>query len=292
VSEIRVSVRAHAKVNAFLRVLGRRDDGFHDIESLVLPVSLHDLVVVRAADDLSFVVSGEHAAPLHDSVEHNLALVAARALADAVGISHPGAAIEIVKRIPVSSGLGGGSADAAATLHALNELWGCGVDDADLATIGVGVGSDVPAQLAGEAVFVSGRGERVEPVHVVAGAWVLAPQPFEVRSASAYAWWDEYARIGPDPGAVIAAAETGNHVLFGASIFDDLQEPVARRHPEIDATAEAFAAAGALGAVMSGSGPTVAALAADLVHADRLAEAVPGSIVVQAPPAIDRAGAG
>jgi 4-diphosphocytidyl-2-C-methyl-D-erythritol kinase len=292
VSETPISVRAHAKINVFLRVLGPRRDGFHDIESLVLPVSLHDLVVVREADELSLVVRSDPAARLRGVPGENLALVAARALADAAGASGAGAAIEIVKRIPVSAGLGGGSADAAATLHALNDLWRCGIDAAGLATIGAGVGSDVPAQLVGAPVFVSGRGERVEPVHVTGATWVLAPQSFEIRSASAYTWWDEDGVIGPDPGALIAAAETGNHALLGASIYNDLQAPVVRRHPEIEATVDAFARGGALGAVMSGSGPTVAAIALDLGHAERLADTVPGSIVVGAPPAIDHPGAG
>jgi 4-diphosphocytidyl-2-C-methyl-D-erythritol kinase len=287
-----ISVRAHAKINVFLRVLGARGDGFHDIESLVLPVSLHDLVVVREADELSLIVRGERAAQLEGVSRENLALVAARALADAAGVSNAAAEIEIVKRIPVSAGLGGGSADAAATLHALNDLWSCGVDAAGLATIGADVGSDVPAQLAGAAVFMSGRGERVEPVHVAGATWVLAPQSFEIRSANAYAWWEEDGVTGPDPGALIAAAETGNHSLVGASIYDDLQPPVVRRHPQIAATIDAFTRAGALGAVMSGSGPTVAAIAADLDHAERLADAVPGSIVVGAPPAIDHPDAG
>jgi 4-diphosphocytidyl-2-C-methyl-D-erythritol kinase len=292
VSETSISVRAHAKINAFLRVLGRRADGFHDIESLVLPVSLHDLVVVREADELSLVVRGERAARLEADSGENLALVAARALARAAGVSGARAAIEIVKRIPVSAGLGGGSADAAATLRALNELWGCGVDAAGLATIGAEIGSDVPGHLAGGAAFVSGRGERVEPVHITGATWVLAPQPFGIRSASAYEWWDRDGVSGPDPGALIAAAETGNHVLLGASIYDDLQPPVVRRHPEIAATLDGFLRAGALGAVMSGSGPTVAAIGSDPDHAERLAGAVPGSIVVDAPPAVDRSSAG
>ncbi len=279
-----ISIRAHAKINVFLRVLGRRSDGFHDIESLLLPVSLHDLVVVRPAENLSVVVTGDRSSALAKHAE-NLVAPAARAIADAAGIARAGAEIRIDKRIPVAAGLGGGSADAAATLRALNDLWGCGLDDDDLANIGAGVGSDIPGQISGRAVYVSGRGERVEAVHVAETAWVLTPQPFQVRASSAYAWWDEDGVTGPDPGALIAAMETGNGPVLGDAVFDDLQEPVARRHTEVSATAAAFLRAGALGAVMSGSGPTVAALATDLAHAERLAQAMPGSIVVSAPPA-------
>ena len=115
---------AHAKLNAFLRVTGRREDGYHDLESLVLPLSLADTVTVRMADALRVDVRGPE--QLTDAVAAggmNLALVAALALGDACG--GQGAQVQIEKRIPVAAGLGGGSADAAATLLALNELWAC-----------------------------------------------------------------------------------------------------------------------------------------------------------------------
>ena len=211
-------------------------------------------------------------------------LVAARALADAAGLIRPGAEITIEKQIPVAAGLGGGSADAAATLRALNELWHCGLDDEGLSTVGARVGSDVPAQLAGGAVFVRGRGDVLERVHVTSTTWVLVPMPFPVRTLDAYEWWDEEGATGPDPGALIAAAETGNLELLGSALFNDLQPPVASRHPQVLEAIESFRRAESLGEVMSGSGPTVAALARDRAHADDLAAVVPGSIVVSAPP--------
>jgi 4-diphosphocytidyl-2-C-methyl-D-erythritol kinase len=276
--------RANAKINVFLRVLGRREDGYHEIESLLLPLSLHDLIVAGPGEGLSVSVVGERQGHLEGVGDENLALVAARALADAAGLAHPGAQIRIDKRIPVAAGLGGGSADAAATLRALNELWHCGFDDEGLATIAARVGSDVPALLAEGAVFVRGRGDVGEPVHVTPTAWVLAPMPFPVRTADAYSWWDEEGTTGPDPGALIAAAETGNPELLGSALFNDLQPSVASRHPEVHAAVESFRRAGALGQIMTGSGPTVAALARDRAHAEGLAATVPGSIVVSAPP--------
>ena len=279
-----ISIRADAKINAFLRVLGRRDDGFHQIESLMLPVSLHDLVVVRPGDGLSVSVMGDRQDALEGAGGENLALVAARALAEAAALAHPEAEIVIEKTIPVSAGLGGGSADAAATLRALNELWRCGFDDQRLARVGARVGSDVPAQLLGGAVFVHGRGDLAELVNVKPTTWVLFPMPFPVRTPDAYAWWDEEGTTGPDPGALIAAAETGNHELLGSALFNDLQAPVSSRHPQVQAAVESFRQAGALGEVMTGSGPTVAAFARDQDHAEELATAVPGSIVVSAPP--------
>jgi 4-diphosphocytidyl-2-C-methyl-D-erythritol kinase len=282
-----VARAAHAKLNVFLRVLGTRDDGYHDLESLVLPLDLADTVSVAPADRLTVDVRSDREG-LADAVRAggmNLGLVAALALAEICDAPGRGAAIEIVKRIPVAAGLGGGSADAAAVLLALDELWGCGLDREDLLVIGERVGSDVPAMLADEPVLMRGRGERLAPVHVLTTHWAVHPFDFPTRSPDAYRWWDEDgAATGPDPGALIAAAESGNVELLGHALFNDLEAPVAARHPETAEVRDAFLEAGALGAVMSGSGPTVVALARHLGHADRLAEAVPGSFVASGPP--------
>jgi 4-diphosphocytidyl-2-C-methyl-D-erythritol kinase len=284
-----VTARAHAKVNVFLRVLGRRPDGYHDIESLLLPLELADTVTVTAAETWSLAVDGAAAADVPPGAD-NLAMRAATALARLVDPSPVGASIEIDKRIPVAAGMGGGSADAAATLRALDQLWACGLDLAVLDEVGAGVGSDVPALLRGSAVYVSGRGDRVEPVHAVTTWWVVRPFPFAVRTPDAYAWWDEDGRPGPDGGAVIAALETGNDVLLGGALFNDLQAPVVARHPQLGDVIDAFREAGALGTMMTGSGPTVVALARHLGHADELAAAVGGSFVTNGPPAVRNAG--
>ncbi len=276
---------APAKLNVYLRVLGGRDDGYHELESLVLPLSLADEVTVTEAEKLDVVVDPQ--VDLSEGLDAggmNLSLVAALALAEACDGPARGAEIRIVKRIPVAAGLGGGSADAAATLLALNELWGCGLDRDALMEIGERIGSDVPAMLAGGPVVMRGRGERLAPVHVVTTWWVVRPFDFPTRSPDAYRWWDEDGgAVGPDAGALIAAAETGNVELLGHALFNDLEEPVARRHPEVADVKRAFLEAGALGAIMSGSGPTVVALARHLTDADRLARLVPGSFVVSGP---------
>jgi len=280
-----VTRAAHAKINVFLRVLGARADGYHELESLVLPLSLADDVTVTEAARLAVDVHGD--AKDVPAGGMNLALVAALALAETCGEPRRGADIAIAKRIPVAAGMGGGSADAAAALHALNELWGCGLDRETLMTIGERVGSDVPAMLAGEPVLMRGRGERLTPVRVATTWWVVRPFGFPTRSPDAYRWWDEDGAVsGPDPGALIAAAEVGNVELLGHALYNDLEAPVARRHPEVADAKAAFLDAGAPGAVMSGSGPTVVALARHLGQADRLAEAVPGSFVVSGPPGV------
>jgi 4-diphosphocytidyl-2-C-methyl-D-erythritol kinase len=154
-------------------------------------------------------------------------------------------------------------------------------------TIGERIGSDVPAMLAEEPVLVRGRGERLTSVSLATTWWAVRPFDFPTRSPDAYRWWDEDGGgSGPDPGALIAAAEVGNVELLGEALFNDLEAPVARRHPEVADAKAAFLAAGALGAVMSGSGPTVVALARHLMHADALAAAIPGTFVVSGPPGV------
>jgi 4-diphosphocytidyl-2-C-methyl-D-erythritol kinase len=277
-----ITVRAHAKLNVFLRVLSRRDDGYHDLESLILPLALHDGLTIRPADGLSLVVTGRHAGDATPG-EDNLVLRAARTLADATG-SLRGAAIELDKQVPVAAGMGGGSADAAATLWGLNELWGTGLGAAALADLGSRVGSDVPALAAGGAVFVAGRGERVSRIEMPPTWWVVRPFAFAVRTPDAFAWWDADPETGADPGITLGAAESGHVADLGHALFNDLERPVRAHHPEVGDAIGAFEAAGALGAIVTGSGPTVVALAWDEQDADRIAGEVPGSFVTHGPP--------
>jgi 4-diphosphocytidyl-2-C-methyl-D-erythritol kinase len=272
---------AHAKVNLFLRVLSTREDGYHEIESLVVPISLADRVVVRPAEELRVEFVGE---PAFWPGGLNLALVAALALADACAEAG-GALVEIKKRIPVAGGLGGGSADAAATLLALNELWGCEVDASTLEQIGERVGSDVPAMLFRESVLMGGRGERLAPAEVPPFHWVLIRLGFGVRSPDAYRWWDEDGGgTGPDPDALLAAATAGDAEALGPLLFNDLERPVAARHPEIGEATRGLIESGALGAIMSGSGSSVIGLARDEAHARELAAGFERAEPVVGPP--------
>jgi 4-diphosphocytidyl-2-C-methyl-D-erythritol kinase len=260
-------VQARAKVNLFLRVRGRRDDGYHEVETAVVPVSLADRLEVHAVSDPSFrtlslalEVTGEPAAMrMVPADESNLILRAADALArrtDATGFAD----VVLEKRIPVAAGLGGGSADAAATLHALNDLWGSRLSHEELRTVGAEVGSDVPALLAGRPVLARGRGESIEPLQLPSMRWLLLPFSFGVSTRDAYAWWDEEGGTGPDPGQLIDVARQGDVEQVGRLLFNDLEPGVLRRHPEIVEAKQRLLDAGAAGVVLCGSGPTLAAL--------------------------------
>ena len=273
-----VSEPAPAKLNPYLRVLGRRDDGYHEIETLVQPITLADGVQARPGAELRLTVAGERA----DAVprgEENLVLAAARALREACGVS-AGAELLLAKRIPVAAGLGGGSADAAAALRALDRLWDCGLSAEALGRIAAGVGSDVPALLPGGAVVARGRGERVERVAARRTWWVVVVPTFGIRAAEAYAWWDQ------DPPAearelepVIRALSAGDVGALAASLFNALEGPVIRRRPEVGEVRERLLRAGAVAAVMCGSGPAVAGLVGDGQEAERIAGATGGLAV-------------
>jgi len=280
---------APAKINVFLRVLAAREDGYHDLESLVVPISLADRVTVRPDDRLHLQTRG--AAELAGAVPAgglNLALVAALALADACPDAG-GARIEIEKRIPIAGGLGGGSADAAATLRALNELWGCGLDLAALVDVAERIGSDVPAMLAGGPVLMSGRGEVLAPAEVATFWWVIVGLGFGVRSPDAYRWWDEDGGSpGPDPGALLEAAAAGDPEGLGPLLFNDLEPSVSRRHAEVADAKARLLEVGALGAVMSGSGSSVVGLASDRARAEAMAGSFEDAIVACGPPPAER----
>jgi 4-diphosphocytidyl-2-C-methyl-D-erythritol kinase len=277
-------IEAQAKINVVLRVTGRRADGYHDIESLVVPVSL--------SDGLTFQLFGRRGVvvlridpPVHGVPQgrDNIVTAAARAVAARCPLAL-GAIVTLRKRIPVAAGLGGGSADAAAAMLGLDRLWRCGLIPEELEEAAAEVGSDVPALLHGRPVLVRGRGELVEPVTVAPLWWVVLPLGFAVRAAEAYAWWDEDGALtGDDPGQVLEAAAAGDPELLAATMFNDLQAPVERRHGEVAEARRRLTGAGCLGAVMAGSGPTVVGLARDEADARAIARRVPGAIAVSGP---------
>ncbi|GLW72644.1 4-diphosphocytidyl-2-C-methyl-D-erythritol kinase [Kitasatospora phosalacinea] len=275
-----VTVRAPAKVNLQLAVGARRADGYHPLASVFLAVDRHDLVTAAPGEGLTLSVAGEGAAgvPLD---RDNLAARAATALAAQHGI-RPDVHLHIDKRIPVAGGMAGGSADAAAALLACATLWETRSTPAELQLLAAELGSDVPFALLGGAALGLDRGDRLTPLPVTGPFhWALATADGPLPTPAVYAAHDRlrprhHRTLGADP-AVLAALRTGDPAALGAALGNDLQPAALHLRPALAATLRAGTAAGALGATVSGSGPTCAFLAADAAAATRLAAALTAS---------------
>ena len=293
-----VTARVPAKVNLQLSVGPLREDGYHDLVTVFHAVSLLDELTVTPADRTSVTVSGEGgpAVPLGPA---NLAVRAAVALSRATGRRGKGAGgvrIEIRKRIPVAAGLAGGSADAAAALVACNELWRTGLSTYELAEIGARIGSDVPFALTGGTAVGVGRGERLTTA-LVSGSyqWVLAFGANGLSTPDVYAACDRLraARrskdgkplVVPDPELntdLMAALRSGDPAAVGPLLTNDLQPAALSLQPLLRQALQAGKEHGALGAIVSGSGPTCAFLAKNTDAARELAVGVTGAGVCRA----------
>ncbi len=170
-----VTFSAPAKINLYLHVTGKRDDGYHLLDSLVAFAGINDTVAAQPATNLTLGVTGPFAPGLTVGPD-NMVLRAARALA-AAGVTSPGAALTLTKRLPPASGMGGGSADAAATLKALVRLWDLHVEPATLAELALGLGADVPVCLRGQAVFMGGIGDEMAAAPALPPAWLVLVNP-------------------------------------------------------------------------------------------------------------------
>jgi len=293
-----VTARVPAKINLQLSVGPLREDGYHDLATVFHAVSLFDELTVTPADRTSVTVSGEGgpAVPLGPA---NLAVRAAVALARATGRRGKGASgvrIELRKRIPVAAGLAGGSADAAAALVACNELWRAGLSTYELAEIGAKIGSDVPFALTGGTAIGLGRGERLTTALVSGNyQWVLAFGASGLSTPDVYAACDRLraARrtkdgnppVVPDPELntdLMAALRSGDPAAVGPLLSNDLQPAALSLQPLLRQALQAGKEHGALGAIVSGSGPTCAFLAKDANAARELAVGVTGAGVCRA----------
>lgn len=252
-----VTVRAHAKINLDLRVLGSRLDGFHELRTVFQAVSLHDTVACTPADGPFAITCDSAGVPLDRT---NLVWKAAEALWRALRRPGPvtGVTVHLTKRIPLQAGLGGGSADAAATLVALARLWQVPVRPSQLTDIAAPLGADVPFFLSGGTALGLGRGEEIYPLADLPRHWVVLLIPgFGVSSADAYRWYD--AERDLDRGSTSREPQyvPGPWPSRAAQMINDLEAPIARHHPEIDQMKTALRRAGALAAAMTGSGSTV-----------------------------------
>jgi len=270
-SREKLVLESPAKVNLNLEVLGPRADGYHAIRSVLVPVSIHDTVTFNPGGR-KFVFHGGQGTPKD---EGNLAWEAVKLLTRRTGVRH-GLELRIVKRIPVAAGLGGGSSNAATVLRGLNGLWQLGLPDAELEEIGLELGSDVPFFLRGGACIATGRGEILEPIqNNTPIELVLVIPALKVTSEWAYAHVPpELTRSGSSTSMVKVAMASGRVELLASHLVNDLEEGVAAEHSIVREAKKRLRSAGAAGVLMSGSGPTVFALAADAAKADQIAEKV------------------
>lgn len=261
---------AYAKVNLVLHVGRPRPDGLHPLCSLFASVDLADTVDVRPAAADSVRCPGVDGP--------NLALAALAAFRGRAPL--PPVEISIGKRIPVAAGLGGGSADAAAVLRAANEIAGRPLTIAALRELGAGLGSDVPSQVQPCHALVQGVGERVEPISLPPLAAVLVPCADGLSTNAVYAELDRRGegRATLDPAPLRALAT--DRMALAAGLENDLEPAALALRPELTATLSALRAAGALGATVSGSGPTCFGIFEDRAAAEEAAGRIPGALAV------------
>lgn len=273
-----VTVRVPAKVNVRLAVGGARPDGYHDLANVFLAVGLYDEVTVERADTLTVTCDGPDAGqvPLDRT---NLAARAAELLAARHGIA-PDVRIHIAKDIPVAGGMAGGSADGAGALLACDTLWGLGSSRAELLDICAELGSDVPFSLVGGAALGTGRGEHLTELEVGGTFhWVFAMADGGLSTPVVFGEFDRLnAGVAvPEPVAspeLLEALRTGDTAALAGTLANDLQPAALSLRPSLGATLDAGTGAGALAALVSGSGPTTAFLTKDEESARGVAAAL------------------
>jgi 4-diphosphocytidyl-2-C-methyl-D-erythritol kinase len=266
---VRVVVRAHAKVNLDLRVLGTRADGFHELRTVFQSIELHDTLTCAERPGPFGLKCRIPGVPLDDT---NLVWRSAASLWKALGRAGDprDAAVTIDKVIPMQAGLGGGSADAAAALSGLARLWG-GVPITLLREVASGIGADVAFFLSGGTALGLGRGEEIYPlVDLPPHRIVVVRPPFGVSTAEAYSWYDEDRTAGLKEESRELQVLPVPWPTRAAQMINDLEPPVLRRHPEIQGIKTALRDAGAIAAAMSGSGSAVFGLFRSKSAAERI----------------------
>jgi 4-diphosphocytidyl-2-C-methyl-D-erythritol kinase len=262
----RLTLTASAKVNLALEVLGKRTDGYHELATVMQTVDLADRLVLEDADELALTTMS----PQVPANSGNLAMRAAVALREAAKVDR-GVRIRLDKRIPVAAGLGGGSSDAAAVLVGLNRLWGLRWPGARLAEVAETLGMDVPFFLRGGVALGTGRGERLTPLAGMQMALVLVNPGTSLSTAAVYgrvtpAMYSDGARAG----AVAAALRSRKPARVAATLYNGLEAAATGAGSDLARMRAALVAAGALGAAMSGSGPTVFGVARSFEQARQI----------------------
>lgn len=260
-------VHAHAKVNLYLNVTGKRPDGYHDIETVFHSIQLHDDVVLRPLAKPEILIQCSH--PLVPCDSRNLGYRAARLMMNYTG-NVGGLEVSIKKRIPVAAGLAGGSADAAAVLWGMNQLFELGLTQTELMGLGLQLGADVPFCLLGGAAIGRGIGEILTSLPPLEETHLLLTNPgIEVRTSWVFRHLHfALTNTSPDDIILLGCLEDGDRRGVAENMYNCLETPVFLKYPDVEALKRELAGCrGSYGALMSGSGATVFSIMRDAVSA-------------------------
>ena len=267
--ESRLILKAHAKINLGLEVLGKRPDGYHEVAMIMQSVSLHDTLSLSLQETDITLICDRPELPCDNG---NLAFRAADLLRREFGVAR-GVRIELTKRIPLAAGLAGGSTDAAAVLKGLNRLWGLALSPVELEQLAARLGSDVPFCLWGGPSLATGRGEMLTPLPDFTGHGVVLANPsLQVSTAWVYGnYRDAAGNRRRDISSLRHSIEQPDFSAVADTLFNDLETVTVPAYPQVAEIKEQLLQAGAAGVLMSGSGPTVFALTPDFASAAELA---------------------
>jgi len=273
-----VTARAPGKINPLLRVGKRREDGYHDLLTCFMAVGVFETVTVWSAPEFSVTVHGDVAPGEIPLNEDNLVMQVAQKMGHAIGETTP-VAFKIDKQIPVGGGMGGGSADAAAAILALDHLWKAQLSTQALLDLAADIGSDVPFLLEGGVAIGRGRGELLQPVNAHPLWWVILPQHLHLSTPLMYQKLDEIRATEeislPDTISplFLDALYHGDAEALAPLLQNDMQRSALHADPRLGPVLEQGLEFGALGVMVSGSGPTLVWLARDENHARALVDA-------------------
>ena len=295
-----IVVEAHAKVNLTLEILGKRSDGYHDLRSVVMPVSLVDTVSLSPAPsgEIGLAISAEkwiNIARL-GPVESNLAVRVVRLMQERYNIDK-GVDIRIHKRIPIGGGMGGGSADAAAVIHGLNGLWGLNLPVEELSSFGADLGSDIPALVRRCVVVMEGRGEHVNPLFEkrqtdsVEQMWMVVANPGTMCSTAQIFknWRADLTKPPKIINNIRSHIQKGDICAVADSLYNGLEDVVFSVCPEVAEAAALLKKAGCLGVLLSGSGASVFGLVSNKSHGESVSRRLPDGLwhmIVQTCPVV------
>ncbi|MCF8010124.1 MAG: 4-(cytidine 5'-diphospho)-2-C-methyl-D-erythritol kinase [Clostridiales bacterium] len=265
-----LTINAHAKINLTLDVTGILPDGYHELNTIMQSLELHDTLIISSsvANEIDNGISLSTDSSEISTGRENLVYKAARCLQEYASVSRP-VHIHINKRIPVSAGLGGGSADAAAALIALNKFWETNIEWTDLLKLASNIGADVPFCMQGSTALAKGKGEQLEPLNPCPEFGVVLVKPdFGVSTAMVYNYYDKYSNLNTYyTGNVIEALICQDPNQVSSSIGNVLEIVTADMYREIKDIKQELKEAGALNSEMTGSGPTVFGLTGNIQEA-------------------------